>query len=217
MGHSYGAFMTANLLAHSDLFRAGIARSGAYNRTLTPFGFQNEERTYWQAPEVYLQDEPVLLRRQDQDAPSCSSTAKPTTIPAPSPSRARALLRGALKGEGATVRFVSATATRGARLPRVPRKRFCTCCGRWKTGSTNTSSPTPSTTPLRSLRSSCREPLSKGSALIEVPTWQLTLYQMVRTLTFPSGVLVKACTVRPSPSRCRSVSSFPLTERWLNP
>jgi len=52
-GHSYGAFMTANLLAHSDLFKAGIARSGAYNRTLTPFGFQQEERTYWQAPEVY--------------------------------------------------------------------------------------------------------------------------------------------------------------------
>ncbi|HYE58640.1 MAG TPA: prolyl oligopeptidase family serine peptidase, partial [Rhodothermales bacterium] len=52
-GHSYGAFMTANLLAHTNLFRAGIARSGAYNRTLTPFGFQNEQRTYWEAPEVY--------------------------------------------------------------------------------------------------------------------------------------------------------------------
>lgn len=52
-GHSYGAFMTANLLAHSDLFCAGIARSGAYNRTLTPFGFQSEERTLWQAPEIY--------------------------------------------------------------------------------------------------------------------------------------------------------------------
>jgi len=52
-GHSYGAFMTANLLAHSRIFRAGIARSGAYNRTLTPFGFQAEERTYWQAEEVY--------------------------------------------------------------------------------------------------------------------------------------------------------------------
>lgn len=52
-GHSYGGFMAANLLAHSDLFRAGIARSGAYNRTLTPFGFQSEERTLWQAPEVY--------------------------------------------------------------------------------------------------------------------------------------------------------------------
>ncbi|HSV87864.1 MAG TPA: prolyl oligopeptidase family serine peptidase [Bacteroidales bacterium] len=52
-GHSYGAFMTANLLAHSKIFAAGVARSGAYNRTLTPFGFQSEERTYWQAPEVY--------------------------------------------------------------------------------------------------------------------------------------------------------------------
>jgi dipeptidyl aminopeptidase/acylaminoacyl peptidase len=52
-GHSYGAFMTANLLSHSDLFAAGIARSGAYNRTLTPFGFQAEERNYWEAPDVY--------------------------------------------------------------------------------------------------------------------------------------------------------------------
>jgi dipeptidyl aminopeptidase/acylaminoacyl peptidase len=52
-GHSYGAFMTANLLAHTDLFGAGIARSGAYNRTLTPFGFQNERRSYWEVPEVY--------------------------------------------------------------------------------------------------------------------------------------------------------------------
>ncbi len=52
-GHSYGAFMTANLLAHTNLFKGGIARSGAYNRTLTPFGFQNEDRTYWQAPDLY--------------------------------------------------------------------------------------------------------------------------------------------------------------------
>ncbi|MCO6498477.1 MAG: prolyl oligopeptidase family serine peptidase [Chitinophagaceae bacterium] len=52
-GHSYGAFMTANLLAHTNLFAAGLARSGAYNRTLTPFGFQNETRTFWQAPNVY--------------------------------------------------------------------------------------------------------------------------------------------------------------------
>jgi dipeptidyl aminopeptidase/acylaminoacyl peptidase len=57
-GHSYGAFMTGNLLAHSDLFKAGIARSGAYNRTLTPFGFQQEERTYWEAPEVYFNMSP---------------------------------------------------------------------------------------------------------------------------------------------------------------
>ncbi|WP_425576716.1 S9 family peptidase [Nibrella saemangeumensis] len=59
-GHSYGAFMTANLLSHSNLFRAGIARSGAYNRTLTPFGFQNEQRTYWQAPEVYNRMSPFM-------------------------------------------------------------------------------------------------------------------------------------------------------------
>ncbi len=59
-GHSYGAFMTANLLSHSNLFKAGIARSGAYNRTLTPFGFQNEQRTYWQAPEVYNTMSPFM-------------------------------------------------------------------------------------------------------------------------------------------------------------
>ena len=57
-GHSYGAFMTANLLAHTNLFKAGIARSGAYNRTLTPFGFQNEDRTYWDAPDLYFQMSP---------------------------------------------------------------------------------------------------------------------------------------------------------------
>lgn len=57
-GHSYGAFMTANLLAHSRLFKAGIARSGAYNRTLTPFGFQAEERNYWTAQETYLKMSP---------------------------------------------------------------------------------------------------------------------------------------------------------------
>jgi len=59
-GHSYGAFMTANLLAHSDLFAAGIARSGAYNRTLTPFGFQSEERTFWEAPEIYFAMSPFM-------------------------------------------------------------------------------------------------------------------------------------------------------------
>jgi dipeptidyl aminopeptidase/acylaminoacyl peptidase len=76
-GHSYGAFTTANLLAHSDLFRTGIARSGAYNRTLTPFGFQNEERTYWQARDVYNAmspfvyadsiNEPILLIHGEAD------------------------------------------------------------------------------------------------------------------------------------------------------
>ena len=76
-GHSYGAFMTANLLAHCDLFRAGIARSGAYNRTLTPFGFQSERRTIWEAPQSYIKlspflaadkiDEPLLLIHGQKD------------------------------------------------------------------------------------------------------------------------------------------------------
>lgn len=76
-GHSYGAFMTANLLAHSDLFRAGIARSGAYNRTLTPFGFQSERRTFWEAPDMYMKvspfvfahkiNEPILLMHGEAD------------------------------------------------------------------------------------------------------------------------------------------------------
>ncbi|WP_140937349.1 S9 family peptidase [Sphingobacterium lumbrici] len=59
-GHSYGAFMTANLLTHSDLFAVGIARSGAYNRTLTPFGFQREQRNYWDVPEVYNTMSPFM-------------------------------------------------------------------------------------------------------------------------------------------------------------
>jgi dipeptidyl aminopeptidase/acylaminoacyl peptidase len=104
MGHSYGAFMTANLLAHSDLFKAGIARSGAYNRTLTPFGFQNEERTYWQAPEVYYKmspfafadkiKTPILLIHGEADNNS-------GTFPIQSER-----FFSALKGHGATVRFV---------------------------------------------------------------------------------------------------------------
>jgi dipeptidyl aminopeptidase/acylaminoacyl peptidase len=63
-GHSYGAFMTANLLAHTDLFAAGIARSGAYNRTLTPFGFQTERRSFWEVPAIYDQVSP--FRYADQ-------------------------------------------------------------------------------------------------------------------------------------------------------
>lgn len=59
-GHSYGAFMTANLLTHSDLFACGIARSGAYNRTLTPFGFQSEQRNYWEASDVYNTMSPFM-------------------------------------------------------------------------------------------------------------------------------------------------------------
>jgi dipeptidyl aminopeptidase/acylaminoacyl peptidase len=60
-GHSYGAFMTANLLAHSDLFHAGAAESGAYNRTLTPFGFQTERRTFWEAQDIYLRMSPFMI------------------------------------------------------------------------------------------------------------------------------------------------------------
>jgi len=60
-GHSYGAFTTANALAHTDLFRTGIARSGAYNRTLTPFSFQSEERTLWEAPSIYTKVSPLLV------------------------------------------------------------------------------------------------------------------------------------------------------------
>ncbi len=63
-GHSYGAFMTANLLAHTDFFAAGIARSGAYNRSLTPFGFQSEERTYWEATETYTKISPFTFAHQ---------------------------------------------------------------------------------------------------------------------------------------------------------
>jgi len=89
MGHSYGAFMTANLLAHSNLFKAGIARSGAYNRTLTPYGFQNEERTYWQAPRSTTKCRRFLSPINSR-LRSSSSTVKPTTITAPSPSKASA-------------------------------------------------------------------------------------------------------------------------------
>jgi dipeptidyl aminopeptidase/acylaminoacyl peptidase len=104
-GHSYGAFMTANLLAHSDLFRAGIARSGAYNRTLTPFGFQNEQRTFWEVPDIYARmspfwnahriKEPILLIHGEAD----DNTG---TYPVQSER-----FYAALKGHGATVRYVT--------------------------------------------------------------------------------------------------------------
>jgi dipeptidyl aminopeptidase/acylaminoacyl peptidase len=103
-GHSYGAFMTANLLAHCDLFRAGIARSGAYNRSLTPFGFQSERRTLWQAPETYIQlspffvaqkiDEPLLLIHGEKDS-------NPGTFPIQSER-----LYAAIKGNAGTARLV---------------------------------------------------------------------------------------------------------------
>ena len=103
-GHSYGAFMVANLLAHSDIYQAGVARSGAYNRTLTPFGFQAEERTFWEAPEVYFAmspfmhtqkvNEPILLIHGEADNNS-------GTFPVQSKRYYHAL-----KGHGATAKLV---------------------------------------------------------------------------------------------------------------
>jgi dipeptidyl aminopeptidase/acylaminoacyl peptidase len=104
-GHSYGAFMTANLLAHSDIFRAGIARSGAYNRSLTPFGFQNESRTFWEATDIYTRispfwhadkiKEPVLLTHGEADNNSGTFPIQTERF------------YMALKGHGATVRYVT--------------------------------------------------------------------------------------------------------------
>ncbi|MCV2367782.1 alpha/beta hydrolase family protein [Roseateles oligotrophus] len=104
-GHSYGAFMTANLLAHTDLFKAGIARSGAYNRSLTPFGFQSERRSFWEAQDVYLRlspfnyadklKEPILLIHGEVDD-------NPGTYPIQSQR-----LYQALAGTGGHVRYVS--------------------------------------------------------------------------------------------------------------
>jgi dipeptidyl aminopeptidase/acylaminoacyl peptidase len=103
-GHSYGAFMTANLLAHCDFLAAGVARSGAYNRTLTPFGFQSERRTLWQAPDIYFKvspfmhahkiNEPILLIHGEADNNSGTF-----------PVQSRRLYH-ALKGHGATARLV---------------------------------------------------------------------------------------------------------------
>ncbi len=103
-GHSYGAFMTANLLAHCDLFRAGIARSGAYNRTLTPFGFQSEERTFWQSPDTYITmspfthadkvNEPILLVHGAADNNAGTFTIQSERF------------YHALKGQGARARLV---------------------------------------------------------------------------------------------------------------
>jgi dipeptidyl aminopeptidase/acylaminoacyl peptidase len=104
MGHSYGAFMTVNLLAHSDLFKAGIARSGAYNRTLTPFGFQNEDRTYWQAPEVYYKMSPFMHADQIK-TPLLLIHGEADNNSGTFPIQTERLF-SALKGQGATVRFV---------------------------------------------------------------------------------------------------------------
>ncbi|MEL6158666.1 MAG: prolyl oligopeptidase family serine peptidase [Cyanobacteria bacterium J06627_32] len=104
-GHSYGAFTTANLLAHTDLFSAGIARSGAYNRSLTPFGFQGEQRSYWQATDTYNRmspftnadkiNHPLLLIHGAADNNSGTYPMQTDR------------LYEAMKGLGGTVRYVS--------------------------------------------------------------------------------------------------------------
>jgi dipeptidyl aminopeptidase/acylaminoacyl peptidase len=103
-GHSYGAFMTANLLAHTNLFKAGIARSGAYNRSLTPFGFQNEERTYWQAPEVYFNMSPFAFANNIK-TPLLMIHGEADNNPGTFPIQSERLYN-AIKGHGGTVRFV---------------------------------------------------------------------------------------------------------------
>jgi dipeptidyl aminopeptidase/acylaminoacyl peptidase len=103
-GHSYGAFMTANLLAHSELFRAGIARSGAYNRTLTPFGFQSERRTLWEAPEVYLKMSPFLAADKIK-APILLIHGEADNNPGTFPIQTERLYQ-AIRGNGGTVRYV---------------------------------------------------------------------------------------------------------------
>jgi len=103
-GHSYGAFMTANLLAHTDLFRAGIARSGAYNRTLTPFGFQNERRTLWEASEMYLKVSPFMYAMKINE-PTLMIHGEADDNTGTFPIQSERMYQ-ALKGHGATVRLV---------------------------------------------------------------------------------------------------------------
>ena len=103
-GHSYGAFMVANLLSHSDLFAAGIARSGAYNRTLTPFGFQREERSYWEAPEVYYTMSP-FMHAEKMKTPLLLLHGEADNNSGTYPMQSERYFN-ALKGLGATVRLV---------------------------------------------------------------------------------------------------------------
>ena len=104
-GHSYGAFMTANLLAHSSLFKAGIARSGAYNRTLTPFGFQSERRTLWEAPDMYLKVSPFMAANKF-NAPILLIHGEADNNSGTFPIQSERLFM-ALKGNGQTVRYVT--------------------------------------------------------------------------------------------------------------
>lgn len=104
-GHSYGAFMTANLLAHSDLFRAGIARSGAYNRTLTPFGFQSERRTIWEAPDLYMKVSPFLYANKINE-PILFIHGEADDNPGTFPIQSERMYQ-AVRGNGGAVRLVT--------------------------------------------------------------------------------------------------------------
>lgn len=103
-GHSYGAFMVANLLSHSNLFAAGIARSGAYNRTLTPFGFQSEERSYWDAPDVYNTMSP-FMQADKMKTPMLLIHGEEDNNSGTYPMQSERYFN-ALKGLGATARLV---------------------------------------------------------------------------------------------------------------
>lgn len=104
-GHSYGAFMTANLLAHTNLFKAGIARSGAYNRSLTPFGFQNEDRTYWEAPQLYYDMSPFSFAHQ-MKAPILLIHGEMDNNTGTYPIQSERMFN-AIKGNGGHARYVS--------------------------------------------------------------------------------------------------------------
>lgn len=104
-GHSYGAFMTANLLAHCDLFKAGIARSGAYNRTLTPFGFQSERRTFWEAPDMYFKVSP-FMNAQKLKEPILLMHGEADNNAGTHPIQSDRFYQ-ALKGNGGNVRYVT--------------------------------------------------------------------------------------------------------------
>ncbi len=104
-GHSYGGFMTANLLAHSRLFRAGFAESAAYNRSLTPFGFQAERRTFWEVPDLYAKMSPFWYAHQIKD-PILLMHGEADDNSGTFPIQSERLYM-ALKGHGATVRYVT--------------------------------------------------------------------------------------------------------------
>jgi dipeptidyl aminopeptidase/acylaminoacyl peptidase len=103
-GHSHGALMTANLLAHSDLFRAGVATSGSYNKTLTPFGFQNERRSVWESPDVYQKVSPFFFADK-MKTPLLIVHGADDANPGTTPLQASKLFE-AIRGNGGTTRLV---------------------------------------------------------------------------------------------------------------